>query len=112
MSKKTLKLSAYDVIRSPYVTEKATGEIYEKNKYRFLVHKQATKLDIKHAVDHIYGVNTTSVNVLLKRKKRKYIRGRLSSINSPSCSENIKRSAYKIAIITLPTNESIDIPGA
>ena len=71
MGKKTIKLTSYDVIRSPLVTEKATQESSEKNKYRFLVHKQATKLDIKRAVDHIYGVNTTSVNVLLRRNKRK-----------------------------------------
>ena len=113
MSKKTIKLTAYDVIRNPLLTEKASLEIDKNNKYRFLVHKQATKLDIKRAVDHIYEVNTTSVNVLLRRKKVKTYRGRRSGINKPSCSENIKRSAYKIAIVTLQSGQSIDIhPGA
>jgi large subunit ribosomal protein L23 len=108
MSKKTIKLTTYDVIRKHHLTEKTTMETDKYNQYRFIVHNQATKLDIKRAVDHIYGVNTTSVNVLLRRKKVKTYRGRRSGINKPSCSENIKRSAYKIAIVTLLSGQSID----
>ena len=106
MSKFNHISSVYDVIRAPIITEKATAE-GEVNKYRFRVHKQANKADVKKAVSIIYNVGVEDVNIMLRRSKTKTFRGIKSSKNRPSCSENLKTSATKIAIVTLKQGDEI-----
>ena len=60
------KLSAYDVIRSPVITEKATLAS-ESNQVIFKVAKSATKPEIKAAVEKLFNVKVKAVNTLVRK---------------------------------------------
>ena len=64
----------YDVILSPVITEKATA-LSEHNKVVFRVRKDATKPQIKAAVEKLFDVKVTSVNTLVTKGKVKMFRG-------------------------------------
>lgn len=88
-----------DIIIRPLVTERTT-ELMEQNKYTFIVDRKSNKIDIKRAIEEIFGVQVESVNTLnFKGKKRRL--GRYPEGFRP---------AFKKAIIKL-TEESkpIDI---
>ncbi len=87
----------YDVIVSPVITEKATN-LSEHNKVVFRVRKDATKPQIKEAVERLFDVKVRSVNTVLTKGKTKVFRGRLG-----------QRSDVKKAIVTLAEGESIDV---
>lgn len=67
-------MKEYDVIVSPHITEKSTAEA-ALGKYTFIVNTKATKVDIRYAVEKIFGVKVLSVNTLRydgkKRSQRK-----------------------------------------
>ena len=70
--------SPRDVIVKPVVSEKSYGLI-DQNTYTFVVHPDATKVQIRQAVEAIWGVRVLSVNTMNRRGKRKtyrYSRGR------------------------------------
>jgi len=69
----------YDVIVSPVITEKATNAS-EENKVIFKVRRDATKPEIKAAVEGLFDVRVEAVNTLLRKGKRKVFRGRRPSI--------------------------------
>jgi large subunit ribosomal protein L23 len=78
----------YDIVRSPVITEKATlGSAVD-----------ATKPEIKAAVEKLFDVKVTAVNTLRQQGKRKRFRG------LPG-----KRPDYKKAIVTLAEGQSIDV---
>lgn len=54
-------MEATHVIRTPIITEKATIESAEFNRYTFEVDRTSTKTDIKSAVEALYGVRVTKV---------------------------------------------------
>ena len=54
---------ARDIILRPLVTEQATSMI-EENKYVFVVDKRANKIQIRHAIEEIFGVSVKSVNTM------------------------------------------------
>ncbi len=56
-------MTAYDVIKKPVLSEKSYAGIPEKN-YTFIVDKNATKYDIKAAVEQAFGVKVARVNVV------------------------------------------------
>lgn len=87
----------YDVILSPMVTEKATAAS-EKNKVVFKVRNDATKLEIKNAVEKLFEVKVTRVNTLIRKGKNKVFRGRPG-----------KQGDVKKAIVTLAEGQTIDI---
>jgi large subunit ribosomal protein L23 len=87
----------YDVIVSPVITEKATA-LSEHNKVVFKVRKDATKPQIKEAVEKLFDVKVRSVNTVLTKGKTKVFRGRLG-----------QRSDVKKAIVTLEAGQSIDV---
>ena len=68
----------YDVIVSPVITEKATMAS-EQNKVVFKVRKDATKPQIKAAVERLFDVKVESVNTLVRKGKTKVFRGMLGS---------------------------------
>ena len=86
----------YDIIRAPIVTEKTTAA-GEQNKAVFEVSQNATKSDIKAAVEAIFGVKVTKVNTLNRKGKVKRFRG----------VEGRKSDIHK-AIVTLAEGQSID----
>lgn len=87
----------YDVILSPVVTEKATAAS-EKNKVVFKVRLDATKTEIKNAVEKLFEVKVTRVNTLTRKGKNKVFRGRPG-----------KQGDVKKAIVTLAEGNTIDI---
>ena len=91
------KAEHYDVIRRPIITEKATMAS-EANAVVFEVHKDATKPQIREAVEALFGVKVKAVNTLLNKGKVKRFRGRLG-----------KRADVKKAYVTLEDGATIDV---
>jgi large subunit ribosomal protein L23 len=91
------KLKAYDVIVSPIITEKATIAS-EFNKVVFRVRPDATKTDIKSAVEQLFNVKVKAVNTLIRKGKLKQFRG-LKALQSD----------VKKAVVTLEAGHSIDV---
>ena len=90
-----------DIIVRPVVTEKMNAQAEGLKKYGFIVNKKANKVQIKKAVENLYGVTVESVNTMFYAGKRKsrftktgYVAGR--------------RNAYKKAVITLREGDTID----
>ena len=90
------------IIIKPIVTEKQTA-ITEKmaNRYGFRVSPDANKLEIKKAVEEMYGVTVESVNTMNYAGKKKSRYTKSGIING-------KTSAFKKAIVTLKEGETID----
>lgn len=57
------KLTAFDIIRKPVITEKSM-EIMADKKYTFLVHPEANKVEIKKAVEAVFGVKVLEVKTM------------------------------------------------
>lgn len=87
----------YDVIVSPAITEKSTMAS-EANQVVFNVAKNATKPEIKQAVEALFGVKVQAVNTLVRKGKVKRFRGRVG-----------QQSDVKKAVVTLKDGESIDV---
>ena len=64
------------VIEYPLLSEKAVGAIERENKLVFIVRKDATKQQIKKAVEEMYEVKVASVNTMISMKgvKRAYVK--------------------------------------
>ena len=97
MSKTISKERMYDIIRAPVITEKATMGS-EHNQVTFKVPLDASKPEIKAAVQGVFGVKVTAVNTLVSKGKVKRFRGRVG-----------QRSDVKKAIITLAEGNTIDV---
>jgi len=67
-------LQAYDVILAPVITEKSS-EASESNQVVFKVRLNATKPQIKNAVEKLFGVKVVAVNTLTRKGKTKSFRG-------------------------------------
>jgi large subunit ribosomal protein L23 len=87
----------YDVIVSPVITEKATA-LSEQNKVVFRVRHDATKPQIKEAVEKLFDVKVKSVNTLVTKGKVKMFRGTRG-----------QRSDVKKAVVTLEEGQAIDV---
>ena len=88
-----MKMNAYDVIKSPVITEKATMAS-EANQVIF----KASKTEIKTAVEKLFNVKVRAVNTLVRKGKKKAFRG------IQSMQRDTKR-----AIVTLEEGHSIDV---
>jgi large subunit ribosomal protein L23 len=87
----------YDIVLSPIITEKATNAS-ERNQVLFRVAPNATKPQIKEAVEKLFDVKVKSVNTLVRKGKHKAFRGRLG-----------EQSDVKKAIVTLEEGHRIDV---
>ncbi len=87
----------YDVIVAPVITEKATLAS-EANQVVFKVRRNATKPQIKAAVEQLFNVKVTAVNTLLRKGKTKIFRG------VRGVQQDVKK-----AIVTLADGERIDV---
>jgi large subunit ribosomal protein L23 len=88
-----------DVIIRPVVSEKSYA-LLDKGTYTFIVAPHANKVEIRHAVEAIFGVNVIKVNTLNRPGKRKRNRGK------PTYG---KRADTKRAVVTLASGQSIPI---
>lgn len=87
----------YELLRSPVITEKATL-LSEHNQVTFRVPLDANKIEVRKAVETVFGVKVTAVNTVLTKGKTKRFRGQVG-----------RRSDVKKAIVTLAEGESIDV---
>ncbi|MFL7891615.1 MAG: 50S ribosomal protein L23 [Anaerolineales bacterium] len=93
--------SLYDILRRPIITEKSNYQAGDLNQYVFEVDIDATKQMIKDAVETVFDVEVSRVNIINVPAKRSR-RWRNRRIK-------VRRSSYKKAIITLEPGESIDV---
>jgi large subunit ribosomal protein L23 len=93
----TKKRSAYDVIVAPVITEKATLAS-EANQVIFKVKPDATKTEIKAAVESLFKVKVRAVNTIVRKGKLKAFRGVRAVLGDT-----------KRAIVTLEDGQSIDV---
>ena len=90
-------LKAYDIIRAPVITEKATMAS-EANQVIFKVARTATKPEIKAAVEQRFNVKVKAVNTIVRKGKLKAFKGIVA-----------RQGEVKKAIVTLEEGHSIDI---
>jgi len=90
-----------DILIKPVITEKMTGISEKLHQFGFIVAKDANKIQIKKAVEQMYGVTVTAVNTIRYAGKSKsrytkkgYVQGRTD--------------AFKKAIVTLGEGQTID----
>ncbi len=93
----TMKERHYDIIERPLITEKATYAA-ENGQVVFRVAMDATKPQIKDAIEALFDVKVKAVNTLVAKGKTKRFRGRPG-----------RRKDVKKAIVTLEDGHSIDV---
>ena len=94
---KAVEIRHYDVVLAPHITEKSTM-LSEHNAVVFKVAGDASKPEIKAAVEALFNVKVTGVNTIVSKGKSKRWKGR------PYQHSNVKK-----AIVTLAEGQSIDI---
>lgn len=88
----------YQLIKRPVVTEKGSDDTAKRNAYHFEVPMSANKVEIRQAVEALFGVKVTSVNTLRVRgkvRRRGWVAG--------------KRPDWKKALVTLREGDTIDV---
>ena len=89
------------IIVKPVITEKMTAQGEKHNRYGFVVAKTANKVEIKSAVEKLYGVSVESVNT------QNYI-GKVKTRNTTKGMAIGRVNKHKKAIVTLKAGETID----
>jgi len=90
-----------DILLKPIVTEKMTRQGDKFNRYGFIVAKSANKLQIKKAVEEMYGVTVNSVNTMRYG-------GKIKSRNTKTGLLLGKTESTKKAVVTLAEGNKID----
>ena len=100
VKKITLKKKAgeiYRILKEPHISEKATY-LSDQGKYTFKVFPQANKIQIKRAINNLYGVRVKDVRIINIKPKKRILRGIEGT-----------KGGHKKAIITLEQGEKIEI---
>ena len=85
-----------EIIRRPILTERSNVLREKENKYTFEVHPDATKTDVKRAVEEVFGTKVTAVNLMNvtgKPRRVRLVRG--------------KRRNWKKAVVTIEQGQTI-----
>ncbi len=90
-----------DILIRPIVTEKMERLTSKVNQYGFIVDKKANKLQIKKAIEDLYGVTVDSVNTI------RYA-GKLKSRYTKAGFLSGRTNSFKKALVTLKNGEKID----
>ena len=90
-----------EIILKPIITEKMTDLSERLNRYGFIVDRRANKLEIKQAIEQLYGVQVLAVNTT-------NINGKIKSRGTKSGIIYGRTNAFKKAIVTLAEGETID----
>ena len=93
-----MTISDEDVVKRPLVTEKGERARATAQQYTFEVHRQATKIQVKGAVEKLFGVHVLAVRTAVQRGKVKRV-GRGMG----------QRPNWKKAIVTLKQGETIPL---
>ncbi len=87
----------YEIIKRPLITEKTT-KLIEERKYTFEVMQGANKIEVKEAVEKLFNVKVTAVNIINVRQKARKV-GKYEGL----------RPAVRKAIVTLAEGQSLDV---
>lgn len=87
----------YEIIVRPLITEK-TSKLIEERKYTFEVAKGVNKIEVKEAIEKIFDVKVTAVNIINVRKKARKV-GKYEGL----------RPAVRKAIVTLAEGHKLDV---
>jgi len=93
-----MKLHPHSVVVRPIVTEKGVRDQTENNTYPFQVHREATKEDVKKAIEEIFNVHVVRVRTINMRGKPRRVRHKY--IHLPT---------WKKAIVKIRDGESISV---
>ncbi|MGA9272994.1 MAG: 50S ribosomal protein L23 [Candidatus Cybelea sp.] len=96
-------MEARDVIVAPRITEKAMADALGQQ-YTFVVHPQATKTQIRHAIEEIFKVNVLRVNTVNVRGKKRTFARRGRRLTG-------RTSDYKKAIVKIKAGQKIELGG-
>lgn len=90
-----------DILLKPIVTEKLTAQSEKLNRYGFVVSRRANKIQIKKAVEEMYGVTVENINTMVYagKNKSRYTKGGMIEG---------RKNSFKKAIVTLAQGETID----
>ena len=97
VAKEKIPVHHFEIIRKPHISEKAFN-LESEGKYVFVVSPSANKVEIKKAIQNLYGVVVKSVNIVKAPSKPKRFKG------VPGI-----KSGYKKAVITLAKGSKIDV---
>lgn len=90
-----------DILIRPIVTEKMTAQGEKFNRYGFIVSRSSNKLQIREAVEQLYGVKVEDVNTMIYG-------GKLKSRHTKSGIISGRTTTVKKAVVTLAEGETID----
>ena len=91
-----MMLTDHDVVKRPLITEKAERGRETSRQYAFEVHRDATKIQVKNAVEKLFSVHVTAVRTAVARGKNKRVGRNIG-----------RRPNWKKAIVTLKEGETI-----
>jgi large subunit ribosomal protein L23 len=90
-----------EILKKPILTEKASLLTEKLNRYAFKVDHRANKLQIKTAIEQMYGVNIEAVNTMV-------VFGKTKTRNTKAGMVSGRAAKFKKAIVTLKDGETID----
>jgi len=90
------------ILIKPVITEKSSAQSEDRNCFAFVVRRDANKIEIKQAVEELYGVHVEKVRTALMpgKSKSRYTKSGLSRGNT---------GAYKKALVQVQSGETIDL---
>jgi large subunit ribosomal protein L23 len=89
-------LADQDVVKRPLITEKSERARESNRQYAFEVHQDATKIQVKNAVEKLFSVHVTAVRTSIARGKNKRVGRNIG-----------RRPNWKKAVVTLKEGETI-----
>lgn len=93
--------TVFEVLRRPLVTEKTSSQSGKANQYSFVIADDATRTQVKDAIETLYDVRVVRVNILNTSAKRgRRLRSRRLLV---------RKSAFKKAIVTLAEGQTLPI---
>ena len=89
--------NTYDILVRPLITEK-TMKLVEEGKYTFEVKQGSNKVEVKKAVEELFKVEVTAVNMMNTLRKKRRV-GKYEGL----------RPAVQKAIVTLAEGQKLDV---
>lgn len=89
-------MKEFDIIKRPIITEQSNKAL-EANKYTFAVDKKANKIEIKNAIEKIFGVKVLNVNTVTVKPKTKRV-GKYTGLTA----------GYKKAVVKVADGQKIN----
>jgi len=93
--------SKMEILKKPILTEKASLLTEKLNRFTFKADPKANKLEIKSAIEKMYGVNIVAINTMV-------VVGKIKSRNTKAGMVSGRAAKYKKAVVTLKDGETID----